>query len=164
MFSLNPFLWLTNMHGATIFAVVLAAAIAVLPAPGAAWTLDGAGKGGMILWPLFGATNQLLGGLAFLVITFWLWRRKLPVWFVVFPMLFMLIMPAVAMGMELPRWVGEENPNWIVIVVAAGTLALEAWMIVEAILLWPRARGKLEAALPPIPATIGPTTDGDRSC
>ena len=35
--------------------------------------------------PLFGATNQLLAGLAFLVIAFWLWRRSLPVWFIVPP-------------------------------------------------------------------------------
>ncbi len=162
--SFNPFVWLTNMHGATIFAILLAAAIAALPAPGAVWSLQTAGTGGLILWPLFGATNQLLGGLAFLVITFWLWRRKLPIWFVVFPMLFMLVMPAVAMSMELPRWIRADSPNWIVIFVAGATLALESWMIVEAILLWPKVRGQLEAALPPIPATLGPTTDNARSC
>lgn len=150
--SLNPFVWLTNMHGATIFAVVLATMIAALPAPGDAWSLQTAGKGGLILWPLFGATNQLLAGLAFLVIAFWLWRRKLPVWFIVPAMLFMLVMPAAAMMMELPRWIGADSPNWVVIFVAAATLALEAWMIVEAILLWPRARGQLEAALPPVAA------------
>jgi len=29
-------------------------------------------------------------------------------------------------------------------------LALEAWMVVEAVLLWPRARGILEEPLPPL--------------
>jgi len=159
----NPLVWLTNKHGATIFAVVLAAAIAALPAPGSAWTVQTAGTGGLILWPLFGATNQLLGGLAFLVITFWLWRRKLPVWFVVFPMLFMLVMPALAMGMQLPTWLGSENPNWAVIFIAIATLALEAWMITEAVLLWPKARGELEAALPAM-APAGTAPRGGRSC
>ncbi|MFK5924661.1 MAG: carbon starvation protein A, partial [Verrucomicrobiota bacterium] len=79
--AFNPFRWLTNKHGATIFAIVIAGLIAALPAPGKEWTMENAGKGGLILWPLFGVTNQLLGGLAFLVITFWMWRRNLPIWF-----------------------------------------------------------------------------------
>ncbi|MFQ5732179.1 MAG: carbon starvation protein A, partial [Planctomycetaceae bacterium] len=110
--ALNPFVWLSNRHGATIFAVVLASAIAALPRPGAEWTLATAGTGGLILWPLFGATNQLLGGLAFLVVTFYLWRRGLPIWFLVLPMIFMLIMPAAAMTIEIPRWIASDNPNW----------------------------------------------------
>ncbi|MCB1233097.1 MAG: carbon starvation protein A, partial [Verrucomicrobiae bacterium] len=66
--AMNPFTWLTNKHGATIFAVVVATAIAALPAAGATdWNWNTAGKGGLLLWPLFGATNQLIGGLAFLV-------------------------------------------------------------------------------------------------
>ena len=59
---------LANKHGATIFAVTVAALVAAMPAPGQPWELAELGKGGMILWPLFGATNQLLAGLAFLVI------------------------------------------------------------------------------------------------
>ena len=148
--ALNPFVWMTNRHGATIFAVTLATAIAALPQPGGAWTLQNAGKGGLILWPLFGATNQLLGGLAFLVVTFYLARRSLPVWFIAIPMVFMLIMPAAAMSIDLVKWVQSGNPNWIAIFVAAATLALEVWMLIEAFLAWPRAKGVLEEALPPL--------------
>ena len=110
----------------------------------------------MILWPMFGATNQLLGGLAFLVIGFYLWRRKKPVWFLALPMLFMLIMPAWAMGYQLfvkginmdTSWLGADKPNWILIVIALATLILEAWMVIEAVLLWPRVKGVLEPLLP----------------
>lgn len=137
-----------NKHGATVFAVVVALAIAVLPAPGSELTWQTAGSGGMILWPMFGATNQLMGGLAFLVIGFWLWRRRRPIWFLAVPMLFMLVMPAWAMGMQIPEWLASDSPNWPLICIAAATLALEAWMIVEAVLLFPRVRGELEAALP----------------
>ena len=178
----NPITWLTNKHGATIFAVVLALLIAALPAPntpvtlsqafageipakisagldagmasemaqsggisGATWWLSTyAGKGGLILWPLFGATNQLLAGLAFLVISFFLWRRGIPVWFVVIPMLFMLVVPAWAMLTDLPQWFSDENPNWIVIFVGSATLILEAWMLIEAAILWPKVKGILE--------------------
>ena len=30
-------------------------------------------------------------------------------------------------------------------------MLLEAWMIVEALLIWPRVRGVLEETLPPLP-------------
>ena len=180
--SLNPLVWLTNKHGATIFAVVLALVIAALPGPGTPVTLGDAlsgeisaeyvdanpelaasataggaaggmwwlnqfaGKGGLILWPLFGATNQLLAGLAFLVISFFLWRRNVPVWFIVIPMIFMLIMPAWAMLSELPAWLRAENPNWVVIGVGITTLLLEAWMLIEAAILWPKVRGVMETS------------------
>ena len=98
-----------------------------------------------MLWPLFGATNQLLAGLAFLVIAFFLWRRGVPVWFIVVPMVFMLIMPAWAMLTDLPAWYQQQPRNWIVIVIGAATLLLEAWMLIEAAILWPRAKGVLES-------------------
>ena len=57
---------LMNRYIATAFALVLAAAVALLQGP------SGPGSGGLTLWPLFGATNQLLAGLAFMVIVFYL--------------------------------------------------------------------------------------------
>ena len=85
-----------------------------------------------------------------------MWRRKLPVWVVIPPMLFMLVVPAWAMIWQLfvsspgadGGWLREENPNWTLILVAVATLVLEAWMIVEALLTWPKVRGRLEAELP----------------
>jgi carbon starvation protein len=151
----NPLVWLRNKHGATLFAISIAAVLAAMPPAGGAWSWAGAGKGGMILWPMFGATNQLLGGLAFLVIGFYLWRRSKPVWFLALPMLFMLVMPAWAMiwqlfvqgiGMET-SWLGADQPNWTLIVIAFATLALEAWMVVEAVLLWPKVKGVMEPQL-----------------
>ncbi|MDC0143827.1 carbon starvation protein A [Verrucomicrobia bacterium] len=141
---------LASKHGATLFAVVIAGAMASMNGTPKPWSLDNAGTGGLILWPLFGATNQLLAGLAFLVITFWMWRRKLPVWFMVIPMVFMLILPAWALLYQL-FWkaVGSESSwwasqNWLLIFIALATLALEVWMIVEAVLAWPKAKGVLE--------------------
>jgi carbon starvation protein len=126
---------------------------------GAAWWLTTfAGKGGLILWPLFGATNQLLAGLAFLVVSFFLWRRNIPVWFITIPMVFMLLVPAWAMLSDLPRWLEAENPNWVVIVVGVSTLVLEGWMLVEAVILWPKVKGVVEAvAGGPAQKSGGPT-------
>ncbi|MEO2036730.1 MAG: carbon starvation CstA family protein, partial [Planctomycetaceae bacterium] len=157
---------LGNPHGATMFAVVTAFLLALPAKPGVEWSWQTAGGGGLILWPLFGATNQLLGGLAFLVISFWLWRRNKPVWFVVAPMIFMLIMPAWAMLIQIPKWLGSDKPNYLLAFIAIVTLALEIWMIVEAILLWPRARGVLEDALPPLEKTsaVSSTGSGGPNC
>jgi len=138
---------LQNKHGATIFAVVIAAAMAAVPPGGTEWSMANAGKGGLILWPLFGATNQLLAGLSFLVITFYLWRRGRAIWFIVVPMVFMLIMPLWAMIHQLfvsPGWLVAEQPDYLLGGIGMATVALEIWMIVEAVKLFPKAKDVLE--------------------
>ena len=156
---------LTNKHGATLFACLLAGAIAALPGPGADWTLGNLGKGGLILWPLFGATNQLLGGLAFLVILFWMRRRRIPLWFVALPGFFMLALPASAMLYQLfagpAAWVTGENPNLLLSFFGLATLGLEAWIVVEAIKVWPKVDGVLEPEIDPgtAPAPIPNESD-----
>ena len=141
------FAWLKNKHGATIFAVCIAGAMAAVPPSGSEWTLANAGKGGLILWPLFGATNQLLAGLCFMVITFYLWRRGKPVWFLVIPMIFMLIMPLWAMLHQLfsaPGWLVGDEPDYLLGGIGLATVALEVWMIFEGWQLFPKAKGVLE--------------------
>ncbi|MCC6580008.1 MAG: carbon starvation protein A [Phycisphaeraceae bacterium] len=144
---------LRNPHGATTFAVVTAFALALMPMPGQPWSLGlggpedvaTAGKGGMLLWPLFGATNQLLAGLSFIVVCFWLWRRGIKLWFAAVPGAIMLVMPAWAMITDCQRWAGKEDwSSRLLLGVAVLVLVLEAWMIVEALLLFPKIRGVLE--------------------
>ncbi len=135
---IHPARWLTSTHGATCVAVASAAVLAAIPPRGQPWTLENAGKGGMILWPLFGATNQLLAGLAFVVVYAWLRATRRPRWFIAPAMVFMLIVPAWAMGWQ--AFVGnEQSPSWVstrswtLLAVACVTLALEAWLVIEAL-------------------------------
>jgi len=148
--SLNPLVWLTNTHGATLFAVGTAFVLAIFPAPGVDWSWGSIGKGGLILWPLFGATNQLLAGLALLVVTFWLLRRGIHVAFAAVPMVFMLALPMWALRIDIERWINGES--WLLVGVGCFVLVIEVWMIIEAVLLWRGARGVLEPALPPLPS------------
>ena len=150
---------LTNKYTATAVAVVLGAAMATIPAPGKPM-----GTGGLILWPLFGATNQLLAGLALMVIVFYLWRRNINIWFALIPMVIMLAMPAWALcwqlfnsgtGWALPvlaMAAGREPWAWsnthLLFTIGLATLGLQVWMVIEGLLLWPRARGVLEETLP----------------
>lgn len=142
----GTFAWLRNKHGAALFAVMAAASMAGMPPAGEKWSLASAGEGGLLLWPLFGATNQLLAGGAFLVIAFYLWRRRRPVWFLALPMVFMLIMPLWAMVWQL--FIGSgDHPSWVsqgkilLSVVGLSTIVLELWMIVEAVRLFPKVKG-----------------------
>ncbi|MDP1561349.1 MAG: carbon starvation protein A [Pirellulaceae bacterium] len=135
---------LENKHVATGVAVGLAAMIALMPS-----SSGGPGTGGTVLWPLFGATNQLLAGMAFLVILFYLWRRGIPVHFLVLPLVLMAVMPLWALGYQLfgPSGflVAGKNQNWILGSIGVATMALQLWMFAEALWLLPKVRGLREA-------------------
>lgn len=139
---------LTNMYVATAVAVITGLSVAMLPAPG-----KGAGTGGLILWPLFGATNQLLAGLAFMVLVFYLWRRSKPIWFALIPMVFMLAMPGWGMLWQMfnqqSGW--WQKQNYLLFGFGTVIMVLQVWMMIEAILMWNKAKGVLEPSLPPLP-------------
>jgi len=167
LFRIAP---LTNKYVATITAVVLGGAIAMLKGPA------GMGSGGLLLWPLFGATNQLLAGLAFMVTAFYLWRRNKPVWFVVLPMIFMIVLPGWALVWQLfnpeTGWWTEIDPetkswkkdNLLVAIIGSITLVLQVWMVIEALLIWPKVKGVIEIDLPPLKPSTELESSGGRSC
>jgi len=166
-FNISP---LTTRHGATALAVVTAAIVAALPPPGQTWA-TGMGKGGLILWPLFGAVNQLLAGLSFMVVAFYLARRKMPTWLIAIPAVLMLVVPFWAMCYQLfseGGWLATRQYHLVVTGVVI--LVLELWMVSEGLRLWPRIRGVLEADLPPprgfpvVEMSSEPSGEGGRSC
>jgi len=136
--------WLTNKHFVTIFAIAIAFAMAAIPSKSGGTM----GTGGLILWPLFGAINQLLAGLAFLVIVFWMRRRKMPCWFILLPAVLMLIFPGWAMAHQVfvqgvgmkGSWISEGR--WLLVGMGIFTLLLEVWMIIEAVRSWKTSYGK----------------------
>jgi carbon starvation protein len=142
---------LRNKYVATGCAVSLGMAVAMIPADG-----KGYGTGGLILWPLFGATNQLLAGLAFLVTVFYLWRRSKPILLFALPMLMMLVMPTWALLWQMFNthngWFLQKN--YLLLGFGGVILLLQAWMVIEAVLIWPTAKGVLEEALPPLKPAV----------
>ncbi len=146
---------LANKYGATLLAVTLGTLVAMIPNAAGEY-----GKGGLILWPLFGATNQLLAGLAFLVIIFFLVRRGRSVAFAIVPAVMMIVIPAYALlwnmfhdGGWLRPLQGNE-PNYLLTGFGLAILALQAWMVVECVILFPRIKGVLEESLPPLSRPI----------
>ena len=143
----QPLNWLTTAHGATLFAVTTAFGLAMVPAAGKSWSLETIGTGGLILWPLFGATNQLLAGLSLLVVSFYLRRRQLPTWIASIPMVFMLAIPAWALIYNIDAWL--SGASFGLVTIAMIMLAIELWLIIEGVLLWGRIRGILEPPAEP---------------
>jgi carbon starvation protein len=88
------------------------------------------GSGGMLIWPLFGTTNQLLGGLTLLVLTVILVRLGRPMWYTLLPMVFLLAMTLYALLVQLKDF--YTKGDWflmsmdLVILVAAVTVLLES--------------------------------------
>ncbi len=132
-----------NRYLATVVAVGISGAVALLAG-------DQPGTGGLILWPLFGATNQLLAGLALMVATFYLARRSRGVAVVALPMMLMLVMPAWAMTYDLiVNWIPQRN--YTLIAFGFTILSLQAWMIGEGIVIYRKIHGIAEplVTLPP---------------
>jgi carbon starvation protein len=140
---------LKNKYIATGIAVGTGGVMAMVAGP------QGPGSGGLILWPLFGAINQLLAGLAFLVIAFYLIRHKKPVWFLAFPLGLMIVLPAWALSYQLKGFYTQGN--FLLFSLGLLILGLQAWMILEGALMWRSAKGNLPTPLPPL--TPAPAQD-----
>lgn len=113
---------LKHRHPATSVAVVSAAGLAFA---------QGGGKGALILWPLFGSSNQLLAGLVLLVASVYLMKRNLKVWPVLVPMMFMMATSSWAMWINLVHF--AVLCQWHLVVAGSLIFILEIWMIAEAI-------------------------------
>ncbi|MFC2991613.1 carbon starvation CstA family protein [Halomonas tibetensis] len=87
------------------------------------------GSGGLIIWPLFGTTNQLLAGLTLLVITVMLVRLRRPMWYTLAPLCFLLVMTIAALLIQLRSFYEQGNMFLLVldlvVLVAAIMVAME---------------------------------------
>ena len=122
---------LAKRHPATIIAVVTAFILAFY---------NGSGAGALLLWPLFGATNQLLAGLALLVVTIYLARKKASVAYTMIPMAFMIIMTGWAMFINLGNY--YSGGKWLLFFICLVTILLEIWMIIESLIVFNKVYGK----------------------
>ncbi|MEE9176675.1 MAG: carbon starvation protein A [Thermodesulfobacteriota bacterium] len=115
---------LKNRYVGALLAVVPALILALLAeAPG-----KGLGSGGFLLWPLFGATNQLVAGLTLLIATIYLWKTGRPVIYTLIPMVFLIVMTIAAMIWSFKAF--ADNP--LLLILSAIILALSVWLLFEA--------------------------------
>jgi carbon starvation protein len=116
---------------------------------------DGNGKPlWAVLWPLFGATNQLLGAIALLVISVYLVRKGKNFWITFIPMIFLMCMTFTSLFLKVKQYGADvENKDTGLMVMKSPLLfgigialfALAVWISVEGIrVLIAHKQGKLK--------------------
>jgi carbon starvation protein len=114
---------LTNRYLSSLVAVFSIAYFALLKVGGR--------PAGLVLWQLFGTSNQLLAGLALLTVFIFLARRGKPGTPVLIPMLFMMAITLWAMVNQLIGFAYKGEV--VLLVVSLIILILAFWLIAEAI-------------------------------
>jgi len=108
------------------------------------WLAFGAGgasgKGGLIIWPLFGSTNQILAGLTLLVISVMLIKMGRPARYTLLPMIFVLITSCWAAVLKLIDWYAEEK--WLLVTIDVIVLVTSVLVILEAASVISKFRNK----------------------
>lgn len=133
---------LTNNVVATLIAVTAC----IILAFGAGGT---SGSGGMMIWPLFGTTNQLLAGLTLLVISLFLVKLGRSFWYTLVPMVFLLTTTILALLQQLSTFILDEK--WMLAIIDVLILTAAVLVALEAMSAFIRERRKFTAA-------------GDRKC
>ncbi|MCB0384465.1 MAG: hypothetical protein KDD43_03660, partial [Bdellovibrionales bacterium] len=91
--------------------------------------IQSGGKGGLILWPLFGAANQMLAALSLDVISLFLLERGKSAWAYLTPALFLVVITVFGLGIGIRDFfVGE---NYLLTGLGAILLILEMWIVAE---------------------------------
>ena len=137
-----------ELGAATGFSVLenrwVATAIAVLPAVLLAfWEVPDPGTGratqaGWVLWPIFGASNQMLAALTLMVLALYFSARRRPVLPLVIPMVFAVVVTFLAMSATLMDFVGTGS--YAMAALAAVLLGLNVWMLVSGLAAYRKRR------------------------
>ena len=110
---------------------VLATLVAVTCCLALAFGAGGAsGSGGLIIWPLFGSTNQILAGLTLLVITVMLIKLGRPAKYTMIPMIFVLITSSWAALIKLKEF--YDAGNWLLVTIDLVVVVTTFMVILEA--------------------------------
>jgi len=115
-----------------IIATLIAVGCCLLLAFGAGGS---SGSGGMIIWPLFGSTNQILASLTLLVLSVMLIKMGRPARYTLIPMLFVLVMAFLAGVLKLQEYYSAGN--WllvsldIIVLVVCVLVMFEAWTVIK---------------------------------
>ena len=125
---------LTNPYVATMIAVVPAIMLATLEVSG--------GPGGAsqqaawVLWPIFGASNQMIASLTLLVLALYFWQRKRPVLPLVLPMIFVMVVTMFSLLIRLQGFWAQDN--WLLFSLTLVLTSLLLWMCAESLALFVR--------------------------
>lgn len=109
----------------------ISAGLAVLSAFFLMLVEDG-GKGGLILWPLFGAANQMLAALTLIVICAYLMKINKKIRYFAIPLAFVLVITLVGLSLNLINFIRDSN--YLLASLTLLLLITELWVCLEAII------------------------------
>ena len=117
---------LQNRHVSAATAVISAGALALLAGKG--------GTGGLVLWPIFGVTNQLLAALTLVVLTTWQSRRGRPVLPTLIPLIALTFIVGWAAIRQMNGLLVGDSIPWHQVGVLGLGMTLQIWMLAEGLL------------------------------
>ena len=98
----------------------------------------GGGTGGLVIWPLFGTTNQLLAALTLLVLSVFLLKQSRPSRYTFVPFLFLLTMTVWALLIQLKAFF--ENEQFFLLGLDLVILVTAIWVALESGSAYQKAR------------------------
>ncbi|MBD8061966.1 carbon starvation CstA family protein [Oceanitalea stevensii] len=116
----------------------VATVIVLVVGMGLAFGAGADGSGGMVIWPLFGTTNQLLAGLTLSIVAVILLRKRRPVLPVLIPLVFVMAMSLFAAIVQVRTFYTSEN--WLLLVLDLVIIVAAIWVILEATIAMTKAR------------------------
>jgi len=93
--------------------------------------LIGATDGWQKIWPIFGATNQLIAAVALFVVATWLMAVKKPTQYVLYPAIFMVVTTIGALGWQAYRFFTAPQPNLFLGITAVVLIGLAVFVANE---------------------------------
>ncbi len=122
---------LCNRYGATLMAVIPAVMLTL-------WSVPDPVSGTMkqtawVLWPLFGASNQMLAALTLMVLTLYFWQCKKPILPIFIPMLFIMLITFIALIIKAQSFYYQGNT--LLFSINLIMIGLIIWMIFEGMLI-----------------------------
>jgi len=123
--------------------VITATIIVIVIGGGLTFSQGADGSGGMLIWPLFGTTNQLLASLTLGIIVVMLMRKNRPFLPVLIPMAFVLVMSSWAAVVQVFSFFNEGQ--WLLFSINVVIIFAAVWVLAECIMSMKRAwRGEKE--------------------
>ena len=119
---------LTNRYVATVIAIVPAILLAF-------WNVSDPGSGatrqaGWVLWPIFGASNQMLAALTLMVLTLYYWKKKKPILPLLIPMVFIMVVTFTVLVSNAINFYGHNSILFGLTILLMGLII---WMVFEGV-------------------------------
>ena len=94
--------------------------------------LIGASGGWQKIWPVFGATNQLIAAMALFVVATWLMAVKRPTHYVLYPAVFMMVTTIAALAWQTYQFFTAPDPNIFLGLTTMVLIGLAVFVVYEA--------------------------------